>query len=93
MAVFPASVPLLGGILVLCAVVSVARVRLAFVGGGVLSLAIACIMAMYATILGVTLDIPLTLLSAATAVLSFLVSRRAREMPEQYNPMNLPVFG
>jgi hypothetical protein len=92
-AVFPASIPYLGAILIITAVLSVVRVRLAFVAGGVLSSVVACIMAIYAAVLGITSDIPLTLLSAAAAVLSFLASRRASRLPEQYNPMNLPVFG
>lgn len=92
-AVLPASVPYLGAILALIAVLSVVRMRLAFVAGGVLCSVIACIMAIYVAVLGITSDVPLTLLSAAAAVLSFLASRRAHAMPEEYNPMNLPVFG
>jgi hypothetical protein len=85
--------PYLGGILLVCGVVSLAGFRVALVPGTAAAAIMAEAMGLIAAQSHVPVDVPLAVLSAGAAVLSFWALRSRTALSEQANPMNLPVFG
>jgi hypothetical protein len=86
-------VPYLGGILVVCAAISLVGFRFAFIPGGTISAILAVAAGYIAVSSRVPIFVLLALFCADAAVLSLWALRRRGALSEQANPMNLPVFG
>jgi hypothetical protein len=79
-------------VLILSALASLVRIRLAFGLDALLSALVVLMVGLFA-ISGIVAGIPLTLLAVVAVILNVLAYRRKGTLSEQSNPMNLPVFG
>jgi hypothetical protein len=87
-------VPVLGVLLILDSLVCFVGLRSAFQVGGALAAVIAAIaLAYWAGQTGGGYWAVLVVLSLASLILDLLAQRPSRQLREQANPMNLPVFG